>query len=76
MDMIWRHVIIVCHFPRFNLNAVSNHVGSMDHGHYTAFCFNNAKKSWYTFDDQNVTAMARSNVVTSNAYLMFFISNN
>ena len=37
---------------RFNLYAVSNHVGSLDTGHYTAFCFNDIKKNWNKFDDQ------------------------
>ena len=37
---------------RFNLYAVSNHFGSLEGGHYTAYCSSDVHKKWYKFDDQ------------------------
>ena len=59
-------------FFKFNLYAVSNHVGSLNGGHYTAFCSNNPLKSWFKFDDQVVSNLDPSDVVTPAAYVLFY----
>lgn len=37
---------------RYDLYASSNHVGSIDSGHYTAYAQNRFSKRWYEFDDK------------------------
>lgn len=56
----------------YNLYATSNHYGSMESGHYTAFCRNNLLGDWYKFDDSNVSRLDKSEVVTSGAYILFY----
>lgn len=56
---------------KFDLYAVCNHYGTMDGGHYTAFCrspVNN--RTWYKFDDHEVYELGC--VKTSAAYLLFY----
>lgn len=56
----------------YQLYAVSNHYGSMESGHCTAFCKVVTYGRWYKFDDQLVTLLNTSNVVTSAAYILFY----
>ncbi|XP_060805897.1 ubiquitin carboxyl-terminal hydrolase 8-like isoform X2 [Amyelois transitella] len=64
----------------YNLYAVSNHYGSMEGGHYTAYCKNmaycksNAYGKWFKFDDHVVTEIASSEVKSSAAYILFYTS--
>ncbi|XP_038068030.1 ubiquitin carboxyl-terminal hydrolase 31-like isoform X2 [Patiria miniata] len=72
----WRHI----HRRRthhvtehvYDLYAVCNHIGSMQGGHYTAFCRNPADNQWYNFDDAKVTPLAEDSLVTRNAYILFY----
>ena len=57
---------------RFNLYAVSNHFGSLEGGHYTAYCSSDVLKKWYKFDDQGVSVMDAGDIVTPAAYTLFF----
>jgi len=57
---------------RFNLYAVSNHFGSLEGGHYTAYCSSDVLKRWYKFDDQDVSVMDAADVVTPAAYILFY----
>uniref|UniRef100_A0A1B6E877 Ubiquitin carboxyl-terminal hydrolase n=1 Tax=Clastoptera arizonana TaxID=38151 RepID=A0A1B6E877_9HEMI len=59
-------------FHTYNLYAVSNHYGTMDSGHYTAYCKNYALKKWFKFDDQEVAEISSSGVRTSAAYILFY----
>ncbi|KAM7362211.1 ubiquitin specific protease 8 [Cochliomyia hominivorax] len=56
----------------YELYAVSNHYGSMESGHYTAFCKSGTYGRWFKFDDQIVTPLDASNVVSSAAYILFY----
>ncbi|EDV93611.1 GH18183 [Drosophila grimshawi] len=56
----------------YQLYAVSNHYGSMEGGHYTAFCKSANYGRWYKFDDQIVSPLETSNVVSSAAYILFY----
>ncbi|XP_017034398.1 ubiquitin carboxyl-terminal hydrolase 8 isoform X2 [Drosophila kikkawai] len=56
----------------YQLYAVSNHYGSMEGGHYTAFCKSANYGKWFKFDDQIVTTLDTSNVVSSAAYILFY----
>lgn len=56
----------------YQLYAVSNHYGTMEGGHYTAFCKSANYGRWYKFDDQVVSPLDASNVVSSAAYILFY----
>ncbi|XP_017466689.1 PREDICTED: ubiquitin carboxyl-terminal hydrolase 8 isoform X1 [Rhagoletis zephyria] len=56
----------------YQLYGVSNHYGSMESGHYTAFCKSGNYARWFKFDDQVVTPLDTSNVVSGAAYILFY----
>nr|XP_003703489.1 PREDICTED: ubiquitin carboxyl-terminal hydrolase 8-like isoform X1 [Megachile rotundata]XP_012141270.1 PREDICTED: ubiquitin carboxyl-terminal hydrolase 8-like isoform X1 [Megachile rotundata]XP_012141271.1 PREDICTED: ubiquitin carboxyl-terminal hydrolase 8-like isoform X1 [Megachile rotundata]XP_012141272.1 PREDICTED: ubiquitin carboxyl-terminal hydrolase 8-like isoform X1 [Megachile rotundata] len=60
----------------YSLYAMSNHYGTMEGGHYTAFCKNAAQNKWYKYDDQTVTEVTVNHVKSQNtsAYLLFYTS--
>ncbi|XP_055867216.1 ubiquitin carboxyl-terminal hydrolase 8-like isoform X1 [Biomphalaria glabrata] len=59
---------------RYNLYGVSNHFGTMEGGHYTAFCKNPVNKKWYKFDDQDVYEMSSSDVKSPAAFVLYYTS--
>ena len=40
--------------PLYRLFAVSNHMGGLNSGHYTAYARHRGKRKWYYFDDSSV----------------------
>ncbi|XP_050556044.1 ubiquitin carboxyl-terminal hydrolase 8 isoform X2 [Spodoptera frugiperda] len=56
----------------YNLYAVSNHYGSMEGGHYTAYCKSSVYGKWYKYDDHVVTEIPPSEVKSSAAYILFY----
>lgn len=62
------------HSRRYHLFGVSNHYGSMESGHYTAFCRNTVHQKWYKFDDHTVTSLDTSDVCSSAGYILFYSS--
>ncbi|GAB5371325.1 hypothetical protein AAMO2058_001570100 [Amorphochlora amoebiformis] len=56
----------------YDLYAVSCHGGGLGGGHYWAYVRNLTDKKWYRMDDSSTSAMPESNVVTSEAYLLFY----
>jgi len=60
--------------PKYDLYAVSNHVGGLGSGHYTAYGKNRFDDSWYEFNDSSCRRISertlRSN--SSSAYLLFY----
>ena len=60
--------------PVYDLYAVSNHIGELGGGHYTAFCrMPGDQQQWYTFDDNIVSEMNAQDVNSSDAYVLFYI---
>lgn len=59
---------------KYDLVAVSNHMGGCSGGHYYAYC-KNADKNWYKFDDNIVTTSPdiKKKVVSPMAYCLFYI---
>ncbi|XP_031784863.1 ubiquitin carboxyl-terminal hydrolase 8 isoform X2 [Nasonia vitripennis] len=58
----------------YNLYAMSNHYGTMEGGHYTAYCKSNHQNKWYKYDDHTVSEV-QANVVknqSTSAYLLFY----
>lgn len=63
----------------YDLFAVSNHIGSIYGGHYTACARHeiNGKSEWYKFDDSYVSSFCCDNdIVSSDAYLLFYIKRD
>ncbi|XP_062331268.1 ubiquitin carboxyl-terminal hydrolase 31-like [Osmerus eperlanus] len=56
----------------YDLYAVCNHHGTMQGGHYTAYCKNSIDGQWYCFDDSDVQAIADDEVCKQTAYILFY----
>ncbi|XP_063545593.1 uncharacterized protein LOC134753599 [Cydia strobilella] len=56
----------------YNLYAVSNHSGTTYSGHYTAYCKHPYKGDWHEYNDSRVTPINPRNVVSSEAYVLFY----
>ncbi|GMH39292.1 hypothetical protein BSKO_07190 [Bryopsis sp. KO-2023] len=59
----------------YDLYASSNHFGTLTGGHYTAHCKvkdSSDKEGWFCFNDQTVKKVEEEDVVTPNAYVLFY----
>lgn len=59
----------------YDLFAVSNHFGTLGGGHYTAACRVPAAGGggdWYSFNDEVITKISQQQVVSQNAYILFY----
>ncbi|VVC25104.1 Hypothetical protein CINCED_3A014822 [Cinara cedri] len=61
---------------KYSLYGVSNHSGSLDGGHYTAYCLKKLKNKWYKFDDVRVYEVDSSIICSSEAYILFYCRKN
>ncbi|CAD5117909.1 DgyrCDS6654 [Dimorphilus gyrociliatus] len=59
----------------YHLYAISHHSGSLDVGHYTAFCRYPKTSQWYKFDDTEVRAVPTGDIQTSGAYFLLYASD-
>ena len=57
----------------YDLFAVCNHSGTLSRGHYTAFCKNPTDGRWYGYDDNSVQAISEEQLVSSGAYMLFYV---
>ncbi|XP_043192568.1 ubiquitin carboxyl-terminal hydrolase 8-like [Amphibalanus amphitrite] len=57
---------------RYHLYGVVNHFGSMDSGHYTAFCRAPNTDRWHKYDDHQVHELSGGSVRSSAGYLLFY----
>ena len=56
----------------YDLYAVCLHQGTMEYGHYRAYCKHFVSGKWYEFDDEKVNQIDEENIVTPNAYMLFY----
>ena len=57
----------------FDLFCVSNHIGSMSRGHYTASC-RTLEGNWFAFNDCIVSPLRDAlDVVSAEAYVLFYV---
>ncbi|CAL1544646.1 unnamed protein product [Lymnaea stagnalis] len=56
----------------YDLYAVSNHSGGTSSGHYTAYCRNPYSSEWFLFNDSRVSSARSNEVVSSEAYVLFY----
>ena len=64
------------HSTSYNLYAVVEHSGGVGAGHYVAVVKHEADGNWYCFDDERVFPIKPENVVSRNAYLLFYIRSD
>jgi ubiquitin C-terminal hydrolase len=57
---------------KYDLIAVSNHMGGLGGGHYTAHAKNMHDHKWHTFDDSCVSDIDESNVISKSAYVLIY----
>jgi len=56
----------------YDLIGVSNHVGNINGGHYYAYVKSQTDNRWYCLDDNNVSLIDEENLVSPNAYVLFY----
>jgi len=56
--------------PRYDLVGVSNHSGNTFSGHYIAYCRTTGR--WHRFSDSSVSSLSRSDIVSPEAYVLFY----
>jgi len=57
----------------YDLYAVCNHHGDdLQGGHYTATCRNPTDGQWYSFDDIHTSKVEENEVVSQDAYILFY----
>lgn len=58
---------------KYKLRGISNHMGSLNGGHYTADGVSiTDNKTWYHFDDSRVGKHRSESIDTSNAYILMY----
>ncbi|VDK48272.1 unnamed protein product [Anisakis simplex] len=58
---------------KYDLCAFITHHGSTaESGHYLAYCRNNIDSNWYEYDDSVVTKIDAADVMTKQAYVLFY----
>ncbi len=58
--------------PIYNLYAVSEHMGGLNGGHYTAKCLNADSDKWFDFNDSHVGEVDLQKIVSKSAYVLFY----
>ncbi|KAL0480576.1 ubiquitin carboxyl-terminal hydrolase [Acrasis kona] len=57
----------------YDLYAISNHMGGLGGGHYTAYCKNYIDGGWYLFNDSSVSQCVDEKKLKGNhAYVLFY----
>ena len=61
-------------YPRYDLYAVSNHMGGLGGGHYTAHALNRFDDTWYEFNDSSYRSVSESihKRLSKSAYVLFY----
>ncbi|AEQ32927.1 ubiquitin carboxyl-terminal hydrolase [Acanthamoeba polyphaga mimivirus] len=58
---------------KYKLQCVINHTGGLDHGHYYTYNLDINTNKWYSFNDKDVNQISPDRVISSTAYLLFYI---
>ncbi len=57
----------------YNLYSINNHSGNgINSGHYYSYCKHPGDNNWYEFNDDNVSKIDESNLITNSAYILFY----
>ena len=57
---------------KYNLIGVSNHMGGLGGGHYTAYAKNYNDEKWHSFDDGYVGGADENGVISRAAYVLIY----
>ena len=57
---------------KYRLYGVMEHQGSLTGGHYEASCFVEGINQWYHYSDASAKEITDQQVISSNAYLLFY----
>ncbi len=57
---------------KYKLRSISNHIGSLNGGHYFSYCLHPNNNKWYLFNDKIVKEIDTSNLVSDKAYCLFY----
>lgn len=57
---------------KYDLIGVSNHMGGLGGGHYTANAKNSSDEKWHNFDDSYVSNISENDVITKAAYVLVY----
>lgn len=60
---------------KFDLVGVCNHIGGLHGGHYYAYCKCDDNQ-WRKFDDKHASDISVKDIVTANAYVLFYRAKN
>ena len=60
----------------YDLYGVSNHMGKLHGGHYTATWYNSDLQRWLYFDDSSISKMTEKDVIDPAAYVLFYRRRN
>ena len=58
------------------VSVLIHHGRSMNQGHYIAYCFHRETERWFKFDDVKVTLSSEAEVLSCEAYLLFYERKN
>lgn len=56
----------------YDLFAVSNHMGGVGGGHYTAYALNQDSGKWFEFNDRRVSEVSVDRIGGSQSYVLFY----
>ncbi|CAF4316324.1 unnamed protein product [Rotaria sp. Silwood2] len=57
---------------KYDLIAVSNHMGYLGGGHYTAYAKNCNDKKWHVFNDSYVSEIYQDRIISEDAYVLIY----
>lgn len=64
----------------YQLQAISNHMGSCHGGHYVSYCRNSLNDEWYEFNDESVQHFPAEDIgdtiVSDEPYILFYVRDN
>jgi ubiquitin C-terminal hydrolase len=58
---------------KYRLQCVINHTGGLNGGHYHSYCLDEDSGQWYKYDDNRVYIISNNIIVSSTAYLLFYM---
>jgi ubiquitin carboxyl-terminal hydrolase 4/11/15 len=56
----------------YNLIGVVNHIGSMNGGHYFSHVKSITDNNWYCINDDDIIKITESDIISENAYILFY----
>lgn len=55
----------------YDLYCIVNHIGNMNNGHYFSY-IRSDNNIWHKIDDENISLINSNNIISNNAYILFY----